>query len=142
MYKIVLGGKERKVKFGLRAIVETGIIDKISKFSEQARDKASLSTVVEIGEIIAESLLAGLQKDPDYKIDFEDNDEHRAKLFDVMDQVDDWADEEGNDVMTLFEELQTELSEKGFLGNVSRSLMETEENLTEIPQDHKKKTKK
>lgn len=141
MMKIKLGEKERKIRFGLRTLCETEVLDDVTKFTNAKDEDFDFNTLAEIGKLIAELLLAGLQRDKDFKIDYEDEHQHKEALSNIYDLLDDWSDEEGNEIIGLFTALQKELTEKGFLGNVMKSLSDkaVEMDATVIPQDHNQK---
>lgn len=141
MMKIKLGEKERKIRFGLRTLCETEVLDDVTKFTNAKDEDFDFNTLAEIGKLIAELLLAGLQRDKDFKIDYEDEQQHKEALSNIYDLLDDWSDEEGNEIIGLFTDLQKELTEKGFLGNVMKSLSDkaVEMDATVVPQDHNQK---
>ena len=141
MFSFKVADKEYKVKFGYRVLCGTDIIDRFINIQNTMDNNHAFRTMM---EIVAEMLLAGLQKYHEDEFGWDTDSEKKEKLGKVLDIMDDYEDEstEKNpqDAYTLFEKLQEELFNNGFLSRISKNAAEAQ-NATVIPQDHKKKTK-
>lgn len=144
MFSFKVADKEYKVKFGYRVLCKTDIIDRFVNIQNNMDNEHAFRTMM---EIVAEMLLAGLQRYHSDEFGWETDSEREEKLDKVLDLMDDYEDESTeenpHDGYTLFEKLQDELFKNGFLSRINRNTVETAEaqDATVIPQDHKKKSK-
>lgn len=85
-------------------------------------------------------LLAGLQKKhPEFKVDYDNPEDIKAKREMVIDLIDDYTDEEDSmDIADLFTALVEELFDSGFLSQKSKKLETAMEQTdsTVVPTDH------
>ena len=151
MLKVTIKGNEYRLRFGMRALAKTGVLTKVfsmnktdkegEKETDEEMNNEMIKNMENICLLLGELFLAGSQKDcPELKYDIEDKDDYEKKLDMVFDILDDY-EEDGNDLMELFAELQAELTEKGFLGRMTGAVKDVAEQVdaTVIPQDHKTK---
>lgn len=100
----------------------------------------NIDTLSDMMNVIPKVILAGLQKGyTDYRCDYDNEENVKAKTDSVIDLIDDYMDEEDSlDITDLFTELVNELFEGGFLSKKSPKLEEamTEQNATITPTDH------
>lgn len=154
MLKVTVKENEYKLRFGMRALAKTGVLTKVfamnktdkegKKETDEEMNMEMIKDMENICFLLGELFLAGAQKDcPELKYDIEDKDDYEKKLDMVFDILDDY-EEEGNDLMELFVKLQTELTEKGFLGKMTGAVKDVTEQVDAavIPQDHKTKITK
>lgn len=144
MFSFEVANKEYKVKFGYRVLCKTDIIDRFVNIQNAMNDEHAFRTMM---EIVAEMLLAGLQRYHSEQFGWETDGEREEKLNAILDLMDDYEDEstEENpkDAYTLFEKLKEELFKNGFLSQLTKAGEQSAEkqDATVIPQDHKKKSK-
>ena len=144
MLKLVIGGKEYKVKYSYRLLATTNLIDKVTNmFNVEGETTPFRKMIFVMGEL----LLAGLQKNHfdefGYKTDAE-QEEKLAKVFDLIDQYEEEGTEDNpQDGFVLFEKLQQDLEENGFLSKMTDALEKAaaEQDATKMPKDHKKSAK-
>ena len=144
MFSFKVAGKEYKVKFGYRVLCKSDIIDRFVGIQSNMDDSHAFRDMM---EIVSEMLLAGLQKYHSDEFGWQTESEREEMIGKVLDLMDDYEDEsteeEPKDGYTLFENLQKELLNNGFLSRINQGAESTAESLdaTVIPQDHKKKAK-
>lgn len=107
------GDKEIKVKYGYRATIESDIMSDLMGMSDLIGDMASVRKILQFAP---KMLLVGLQKyhKDEYGCDFSNADEVQKGIEKVYDLLDDYFDGE-NDIQALFQILQNELMNNGFL---------------------------
>lgn len=144
MFKFDVKDETYKVRFGYGVLRKTNLIDRITGLSDLKED--SEERVQEVFSLLSELLLAGLQKHHKDKFGYETEDEKKNALDKVDNLLDDYEDEGTEDKpqngYILFEKLQEELMNNGFLsGLVSKEADEAaiEKNATVMPQDRKEK---
>lgn len=146
MLKMLVNGKEYRIKFGYKALAKSDAMKEVAEISKVLNGENDTETVLsKLGDILvvnAKLLLSGLQKyhSDEFGFDYEDNASYDACLDKVFGFIDDYEDgtEDALSVMDLFSELCDELMENGFLFGKSEKLENslTETNATVIPQDH------
>ena len=144
MFKLTVGDKEYKVKFGYRVLGTTDLIDKVTTMVVVKDETTPFRNMI---HVMGELLLAGLQKYHSEEFGYDTDAEKSQKLslvFDLIDQYEEEGTEDNpQDGYVLFEKLQNDLEENGFLLRMTEALEEAAEkqNATVIPKDHKRKTK-
>lgn len=118
MLRINVNDKEYKIRFGYRVLCDTDIIDNIMEtFSSEK------GNVKNIMEIVAELLLAGLQKyhSEDFGYKKVGKEEALKKVYELMDDYEDESTVDNpQDCFELFEKLQKELFENGFFKRIRK----------------------
>ena len=144
MLKLIIGGKEYKVKYSYRLLATTNHIDKVTNMFDVEGETTPFRKMI---FVMGELLLAGLQKNHfdefGYKTDAE-QEEKLAKVFDLIDQYEEEGTEDNpQDGFVLFEKLQQDLEENGFLSKMTDALEKAaaEQDATKMPEDHKKRAK-
>lgn len=143
MFSFKVSGKEYKVRFGYRVLCTTNLIDRVVNISNQKDGDHAFQNMI---STVAELLLAGMQKCHRDEFKYETEEEKKIqldKIYELLDQYEDESDEENTqDGYTMFENLQEELMENGFLSGVLKraSIAAEKQDATMIPQDHKKKS--
>lgn len=144
MLKLVIGGKEYKVKYSYRLLATTNLIDKVTNMFDVEGETTPFRKMI---FVMGELLLAGLQKNHSdefgYKTDAE-QEEKLAKVFDLIDQYEEEGTEDNpQDGFVLFEKLQQDLEENGFLSKMTDALEKAaaKQDATKMPEDHKKRAK-
>lgn len=115
--KLNICNEEYTVKFSTRLYADGSVLDEVNALSN--RQDEGIANLKPFLNCVAELLLAGLQKDKehtDYHYDLDDESDKKQKRILVFDLLDDFVDE-GGDIFELFDQLCTELQERGFLGN-------------------------
>lgn len=144
MFSFDVNGKEYKVRFGYRVLCSTNLIDRVVNIAQQKDDGHAFQNMI---STVAELLLAGLQKSHRDEFGYETDSEKKValdKVYDMLDAYEDESTEENpQDGYTMFEKLQEELMNNGFLSRVTKLVSQSAEELdaTKIPQDHKKKAR-
>ena len=119
--KITLGGKEYTIKFGYKAVVESKIIQKLVTL--ETGSTTELEAIDKILGFLPEFLLVGLQKfhGDEFGFDFDDKEakeKQLAKMYDLLDDYLDPENEEGGDIMSLYNDLSAELEKNSFLSKL------------------------
>lgn len=119
--KIILGGKEYTIKFGYKAVVESKIIQKLVAL--ETGNTTELEAIDKILSFLPEFLLVGLQKfhADELGFDFDDKEakeKQLAKMYDLLDDYLDPENEEGGDIMSLYNDLSAELEKNSFLSKL------------------------
>ena len=142
MFKLKVGKKDYTVRYGYRAVAKSGITKKAMNVQNMIDDDNMGELIEEMLNIVAEMLLAGLQKtEKSFAVDYDDEADVKAKIEKVYDLLDDYLEEEDSLAVTeIFEKLMTELFEAGFFGKKSQTLENalTENDSTVVPIDHKR----
>lgn len=113
-----IGKEDYKIKFSTRLYTDDDILDKVQSLSN--RDDEGIANIKPFLDCVVGLVLAGLQKDSEhtqYHYDIENPADKKAKRSLVFDLLDDYIDD-GGDVFELFEQLNDELQNRGFLGNL------------------------
>ena len=119
--KIALNGKEYTIKFGYKAVVESKIIQKLVTL--ETGNTTELEAIDKILGFLPEFLLVGLQKfhGDEFGFDFDDKEakeKQLAKMYDLLDDYLDPENEEGGDIMSLYNDLSAELEKNSFLSKL------------------------
>lgn len=120
MFSFNVNGKEYKVRFGYRALCGTDLIDRIAKTEKNSEGNANFQEML---KLVAELLLAGLQKkQTEFQYETEtEKKEALSKVYDLMDDYEDESTEENpQNGYVLFEKLQKELFKNGFLSALQK----------------------
>nr|DAH99438.1 MAG TPA: tail assembly chaperone protein [Caudoviricetes sp.] len=118
--KLTINNKEYNIKFGYKACVKSKILSRLAKIgqaTEGADNAESLSAIEDMMAFVPDLLLVGLQKNHSdefgYDLDTSNGyDDMRDKVFDLMST---YIDDEDGDCVELFQNLQDELLQNGFL---------------------------
>ena len=114
MLKISVNNKEYRIRFGYKVLCDSDLIDRVMNvFSGGNKVVDAKSTL----DIVAEMLLAGLQKyhSDEFGYDSLGRDKAKEKVYDLMDDYEDESTEENpKDCFDLFQMIQDELFENGF----------------------------
>jgi hypothetical protein len=134
MYILNVNDKEYKIKFGYKALSKSNVLQDVIAL-ENVTDESDISVINELFGVLANLVLAGLQKfNDEYKVDYDSPQSIKEGLEKVYDLLDDYADDENsNDIYTLLNELVNELTNNGFLAQPQAQTEEPVENAkTEI----------
>ena len=118
--KIKLNGKEYTVKFGYAPVVKNKIIPRLVGMEQQGE---GLEVIDNMLEFLPEFLLVGLQKfhADEFGFDFDDKEakeKQLAKMYDLLDDYLDPENEEGGDIMSLYNDLAAEMEKNSFLSKM------------------------
>ena len=118
--KIKLNGKEYTVKFGYAPVVKNKIIPRLVGMEQQGEGLEAIDNML---EFLPEFLLVGLQKflADEFGFDFDDKEAKEKQLVKMYDLLDDYLDpenEEGKDIMSLYDDLTAELEKNSFLSKL------------------------
>ena len=135
-----VGKKKYTIKFGYKAVAKSGIIKKALAI-ENIADKDDYGEMIEtMLSVVADMVLAGLQKtESSYSVDYDNKEDVRNKTEKVFDLLDDYiAQEEALTIPELFQELMSEMFDAGFFGKKSERMEQIaqETDATIIPMDH------
>lgn len=142
--ELKIGKKTYKVKFGYKALAKSNVLKDVSYISEALNEEeTTLSDIADILDVEARLLLAGLQKyhKDEFGVDYDMPKELENGMDKVYNLLDEYSDDEENDVMDLFGKLVNELMSNGFFKKLSSQSMEVMEqtDATVAPSDHQKK---
>lgn len=142
--KVLISGKEYKVKFSYNALCDTDILERVEDLmrllaGQSAVDEADVKAMGQIKNlftIVRDMLFVGFGKFNPVET-----------VQDVGDLLDIYKEEETetekHDLMVLFEELTEELMNEGFLADVLKMVSENQPVDSPLQlQDHKKSMKK
>lgn len=120
MLEIKLGNTELKIKFGYEVVARTGILQKLVEMDGE--DKNKVSDIDKVMNILPELILVGVQKTNKERFgyDYRTGAGKDKKLDIVYDLLDEYFEQDDADFMELFNQLQEELTEKGFLSKMFR----------------------
>ncbi len=118
--KIKLGGKEYTVKFGYAPVYQNRIIPRVVGMGQQGDELEAIDNML---GFLPEFLLVGLQKfhADEFGFDFDDKEAKEKQLVKMYDLLDDYLDpenEEGKDIMSLYDDLTAELEKNSFLSKL------------------------
>lgn len=132
MYTLKVKGKEYNIRYGNEAVIRSKIVKKIVTLQNALKD-ADGAVVETIGNITAEILLVGLQKNhkDEFGYDYDDEESKQDALSKVYDLLDDIEDEEIS-LTELRNDLESEMTKNGFLAELL--LTETQESKEKNPQ--------
>lgn len=131
MLNLVFGDKEYNIKFGYKATVRTGLVNKVIAMED---DKITDEDRISKGLLILpEMLLVGLQHEheDEFGFNYDSEEEKEKKIDSIMDMLDVYFDNENSDFYELFNSLQEEMLNNGFLAAMFRQqLKEAEQKKT------------
>lgn len=118
--KIKLNGKEYTVKFGYAPVYQNRIIPRVVGIGGQGDELEAIDNML---GFLPEFLLVGLQKfhADEFGFDFDDKEAKEKQLVKMYDLLDDYLDpenEEGKDIMSLYDDLTAELEKNSFLSKL------------------------
>lgn len=118
--KIKLNGKEYTVKFGYAPVYQNRIIPRVVGMGQQGDELEAIDNML---GFLPEFLLVGLQKfhADEFGFDFDDKEAKEKQLVKMYDLLDDYLDpenEEGKDIMSLYDDLTAELEKNSFLSKL------------------------
>lgn len=118
--KIKLSGKEYTVKFGYAPVYQNRIIPRAVGMGQQGDELEAINKML---GFLPEFLLVGLQKfhADEFGFEFDDKEakeKQLAKMYDLLDDYLDPENEEGKDIMSLYDDLTAELEKNSFLSKL------------------------
>lgn len=118
--KIKLNGKEYTVKFGYAPVYKNKIIPRLVGIEQKG---GGLEVIDNMLGLLPEFLLVGLQKfhADEFGFDFDDKEakeKQLAKMYDLLDDYLDPENEEGGDIMSLYNDLSAEMEKNSFLSKM------------------------
>ena len=133
MLKIKLGDTELEIKFGYEVVARTGILKKLVELGNKSEDESNLDDIDKIMNILPELILAGVQKTNKSRFgyDYKTGAGKEQKLDIIYDLLDEYFEQDDADFMELFNQLQEELTEKGFLSKMFREEQTAEQETEE-----------
>lgn len=135
MTTLQIGSKSFSIKFGYAATVRSGLMKRLASLGNTDNDLDAMNNIL---EVLPELLLVGLQKfhSADYGFDPKNSVSKEKALRKVDDLLDEYFDSDDSDLQVLFDALQTELIDNGFLSKLIRKKKATEiEALPEMKAD-------
>lgn len=125
--KIKLNGKEYTVKFGYAPVFKNKIIPRLVGMEQQGE---GLEVIDNMLGFLPEFLLVGLQKlhADEFGFDFDDKEakeKQLAKMYDLLDDYLDPENEEGGDIMSLYNDLSAEMEKNSFLSKMLAKEVQT-----------------
>ena len=125
--KIKLSGKEYTVKFGYAPVYKNKIIPRLVGMGQKGE---GLEVIDKMLGFLPEFLLVGLQKfhADEFGFDFDDKEakeKQLAKMYDLLDDYLDPENEEGGDIMSLYNDLSAEMEKNSFLSKMLAKEVQT-----------------
>lgn len=125
--KIKLNGKEYTVKFGYASVYKNKIIPRLVGMEQKGE---GLEVIDNMLGFLPEFLLVGLQKfhADEFGFDFDDKEakeKQLAKMYDLLDDYLDPENEEGGDIMSLYNDLSAEMEKNSFLSKMLAKEVQT-----------------
>ena len=135
-----VGKKKYTIKFGYKAVAKSGIIKKALAI-ENIADNDDYGEMIEtMLSVVADMVLAGLQKtESSYSVDYDNKEDVRSKTEKVFDLLDDYiAQDDALTIPEVFQELMSEMFDAGFFGKKSERMEQIAQktDATIIPMDH------
>lgn len=125
MTTINIKDKEYKIQYGYRVTWKSGIVKDLVLLSEIQDNFERIDKVM---SMLPNLILVGLQKHhEEFAYDYDTEEDKEDKIARVCDLLDDYFDEEEADFEELFNTLQNELLENGFLAALFRQEAEKEQ---------------
>lgn len=122
MLNLKIGNKELRIKFAYEATVKSGIIKKMVELEEIGNSDSDnvLDRFDQLMVFVPEILLIGLQKfhRDEYGFNYNTGEGKDEAMSEVCSLLDDYFDGEDSDLLELFQMLQKELVEDGFLSKM------------------------
>lgn len=118
--KIKLNQKEYTVKFGYAPVYQNRIIPRVVGMGQQGDELEAIDNML---GFLPEFLLVGLQKfhADEFGFEFDDKEAKEKQLVKMYDLLDDYLNpenEEGKDIMSLYDDLTAELEKNSFLSKL------------------------
>ena len=114
MTTLRFGNRVLKIKYGYEATIKSGIIKELMGMENIGGDAESIEKVL---LFVPKLLMVGLQKYHKDEYDMADEEPTIEKIYMLLDE---YFDDEESDIMSLFNVLQKELMENGFLFKAKR----------------------
>lgn len=135
-------GTEYKIKFGYNSFCDTDLMDRTSDLLrifqgadvENDKDVSEMGKIKELFTCVRDLLFVGFRK-----YNPVENVQEIGELLD--DYHDEATEDDKRGIIDLFTLLTEELMNEGFLGDLMKQMSATEEKITKMPQDRKKKQK-
>lgn len=143
MTTITIKGTEYKIKYGFNSFADTDLLERVqdvavllnSKGVKNDADVSMMGQIRNLFVIVRELLYVGLEKYNPVE-----------SIQEVGDLLDDYreegTEEDPRGLIDMFTLLGSELSSEGFLTDLLSQMDKAQSNITQIPQDHKKKVTK
>jgi hypothetical protein len=115
------GDRELNVKFAYEPTLKSHILSKMAKMEKGVgTDEENVDMIENLMLMIPEILLVGLQKfhKDEFGYDYDSEDGKDAKMSEVFKLMDEYFDEEGADLMELYQGLEEELMKDSFLSSL------------------------
>lgn len=118
---ITLGNKDYTIKYGYEATVRSGLVTKLIN-----NDNESVEIAL---ELLPEMLLVGLQHDhaDEFKFDYASGNGKEEALSKVYALLDNYFEDDESDFGDLYNQLQEEMTNNGFLAAMFRKAMQAEQ---------------
>ena len=117
MLELKLGNTDLQLKFGYEVVARTGILQKLSDLSNKDDGRSDIDKIM---NILPELILVGVQKTNKNRFgyDYRTGAGKDQKLDIVYDLLDEYFEQDDADFMALFDKIQEELVENGFLSKM------------------------
>ena len=113
-----VGEKELHITFGYEATLKSRLLSKMAKMSVTLEEnEGDLEKVEDMLLFIPDVVLIGLQKhhSDEYGYNLDTNEKYEEQKAKVFSLVAEYLDDEENDAIELFNQLQEEMTKNGFL---------------------------
>lgn len=130
--KLKIGEKELNIKFGYKATVKTRILSKMVRLERTLNSNNDVESLEDLLAFLPECLLVGLQVNhEEYRYNYDTKEGEDEQLDKAFALIEEYFDGEDADIMTLFQQLEKEMFENGFLKKLfqeeKKKLEQTEE---------------
>ena len=118
MMTLKVGEKELHITFGYEATLKSRLLSKMAKMSVTLEEnEGDLEKVEDMLLFIPDVVLIGLQKhhSDEYGYNLDTNEKYEEQKAKVFSLVAEYLDDEENDAIELFNQLQEEMTKNGFL---------------------------
>ena len=134
MLNLKIGEKEYNIAFGYEATLKSRILSKLAKMSKQTEENKknkqmeeneNLERIEDMLLFIPDVLLVGLQKHhEEFRYNLDTKKDYEEKKNMTFSLIEDYIEGGDNDVVELFEKLQEELTQNGFLKKMFQKELE------------------
>jgi len=129
MYKLKIKDKEYEIKFGYKPTLKANLISRMVKagndISQGGENDENLLKIEEMLLLIPEIILVGLQKNhkDEFGYDCDTNEGKEEALDKVFGMMDDYFEGGEADILKLYNDLQNEMLNEGFLKSMFQKEM-------------------
>lgn len=123
-----VNGREYQIKYGVEATAKSKLLSKVVSVETT---EMTLESIEQIALTIGEVLLVGLQNyhSDEFGYDLNSNEGKDEMLSKACKLIDDYTDIDGNDILSLYADLQSEMMKNGFIKSLFEKMKDAEQTM-------------